>query len=48
LTPIGRGEAIGQAEHSIPNDGALEELHREVEKLVREKNILDLKQKQEK
>ena len=41
-------EAIRQADHSIPNDGALEDLHREVEKLVREKNILDFKQKQEK
>jgi hypothetical protein len=48
VTPIGRGNAIRQADHTIPNDGALEDLHREIEKLVREKNILDLKQKQEK
>lgn len=41
-------EAIRQADFSIPNDGSLEDLHREIENLVTEKNILNLKQQKEK
>jgi dephospho-CoA kinase len=34
------GEAIRAADYSISNDGSLEDLHREVERLIKEKGLL--------